>query len=78
MQPFGLLNFIKTAIQAAETLTPSEGGNAPSSPDSLDAPASSNAPPAPQNKEKEREDKATNAFLSFCEQHDKRAKRLRK
>ena len=59
MEPFGLLNFLKTLLPAdieGDKPTPENKEEAPS------------PPPAPQE-EKE------NAYLHFIEAHDKRAKR---
>ena len=58
MEPFGLLNFLKTLLPATDT------EEQPTPP-----PQEENPPPPPKEEEKE------NAYLSFLEAHERRAKR---
>jgi len=67
MQPFGLLNFIKSVLEKDGTANeqPPEPNSAPQTP-SEPAPVAEPQPPT------------RNSFVDFCTAHDERAKRIRK
>ncbi len=65
MQPFGLLNFIKSVLEKDSTPAPQ-----PSEPSTVSTSQDEPAQPEPTPKH--------NSFVDFCSAHDARAKRIRK
>jgi hypothetical protein len=82
-EPFGLLNFIKNALQS--TATPPQNSTEFQTPstqnvDNPSPPQTENSVQSPpQNlKQAQVEQEKFNPFLSFCDEHDRRAKRIKR
>ena len=83
IEPFGLLNFIQSALNSAATPPQTERQDA--APQSTSAPSTS---PSLQTRDVEPKKEETvlpsvepqknNPFLNFCEEHDRRAKRVKR
>ncbi len=71
LEPFGLLNFIQSALKSSQ-IKPSEPPRNTTEP--TDQPTSEPAPPPPSTEPPRQE----NPFLDFCKLHDERAKRIKK
>ena len=74
MEPFGLLNFIKSALALSSQAPKTEEENSVS-------PTPFSPAPSPQTANMQKDAPATerpNAFLEFIETHDKKAKKFRK
>ena len=82
-EPFGLLNFIQNALQSTATQpqnpTPSQNSPTANTEASQPAQTENSAPPPPQNYPQNQDETIKfNPFLSFCDEHDRRAKRIKR
>ncbi len=70
MEPFGLLNFIKTALSFSPQAQEDASAPSPEPPPAVKA--------EEPIKEEPKQEKSPNAFLAFVDKHEQKAKKFRK